>query len=651
MKIPPLFIGATILFWGYEKNLFILATLLSLLIEGGRFSKTRWQLGKEDYIKISDLTSALLLAAIALIVMNYEARYFLLPVTEWLPLILLPLILAQVYGADEKIIVGTRIGSKKKRHMHRPMDFSFVYAAITLFSAAAANSRHELFFPLFFTLIAWILYANRGKAFSPLTFSIILIPAFFLGFSGIKGLEKGYSNLNQLMMEVWEAHFQSMGADPFKANTSFGDIGRLKLSGKVIMHLQSSEPPPTLLKEAGYNVFSKTIWVNRDREFTAVPMGQDTNWELAAKLDSQPKHLHIEKYFPKNKGLLPKPYGAEEVRGLNIIQLTRNSEGVLRFEEGEILQSYDISYTPGDSSTLAPADYHLFIPELEEAALQKVIDSLNMGVLPAEEQLIRIQRFFQNNFSYGLTTRGSGAYDSPLSNFLLHSKNGHCELFATATALLLRKAGIPSRYVTGYAVSEKTLFGQGYVIRKRHAHAWTEGYINDKWIVIDTTPSNWLGEEQSAASFFEPIRDFFSFIKHQVNLFRARENQTYNLPLSIVVVLLTTFLILRIYRRLNKEKQMEEIKKTRKAFPEQDSPFSMIEEALNNGGVKRRNNEAFHGWIKRINTVQRVDSARLISLHRLHQKLRFDPHGIGEEDMVHLQEGVERWLREHSERN
>ncbi|MEN8200264.1 MAG: transglutaminase-like domain-containing protein [Thermodesulfobacteriota bacterium] len=647
MKTPPFFIGATLLLWGYERNLLLLGILLSLLVEGAQFIKTRWHLGQEDYVKISDLSSVLFLAAVALIVMNYKARYLLITVSGWLPLTLLPLILAQVYGADDKIIIGTRIGSRNKPHVHRPMDFSFAYAAATLFSTATANSRHEAFFPLFFILAGWFLFGNRGKAFSLPTFCSILSLALFLGFFGIRGMEKGYATLNRMMLQTWEIHFHTMGADPFKSHTSFGDITRLKLSGKILIRLQSSSQPPTLLKEAGYNVFSKGFWFNRDRDFSRLSLGKDNSWQLLDPLSEGSLDLRLESYFAANKGILPLPYGAEEIHGLNIVELLANGEGIVRFEEGEILQRYDVSYAPHRISHAVPADYHLLVTEEEEPALQQIVNELELASLPAEERLQKILGFFRSNFSYTLDAAGKGDHATPVANFLLHRKRGHCELFATATALLLREASIPSRYITGYAVSEKSLLGQGYIIRNRHAHAWVEAYIQGQWLSIDTTPANWLEEEKSGAFAFEPIRDFFSFLRHQMNLFRAREDKKYNLPLSIAVILLSVFLIFRIYGRLNKEKKVKQGEKKRKTFQAPDSPFTLIEETLNQKGPKRRANEAFGDWLVRIDGGRWRKSCQLLSLHSLHQKLRFDPEGIRDEEMVQLRAGVEQWLREN----
>ena len=42
-----------------------------------------------------------------------------------------------------------------------------------------------------------------------------------------------------------------------------------------------------------------------------------------------------------------------------------------------------------------------------------------------------------------------------VAEFLLKTRAGHCEHFATATTMLLRAAGVPTRYAVGYSVQEK----------------------------------------------------------------------------------------------------------------------------------------------------------------------------------------------------
>src|SRR4029077_4422085 len=59
----------------------------------------------------------------------------------------------------------------------------------------------------------------------------------------------------------------------------------------------------------------------------------------------------------------------------------------------------------------------------------------------------RIRGHFAKDFIYTLDApRGSCV---PLVNFLLRSKAGHCEFFASAAAMMLTARGIPARLVTG----------------------------------------------------------------------------------------------------------------------------------------------------------------------------------------------------------
>jgi hypothetical protein len=99
-------------------------------------------------------------------------------------------------------------------------------------------------------------------------------------------------------------------------------------------------------------------------------------------------------------------------------------------------------------------------------------------------------------FTYSLElTRKDWSLD-PVMDFLLHMRQGHCERFATALALMLRSVGIPSRVVKGYRGVESQ--GEGlYYVRHRHAHAWVEILVPRRnasaaeydWRTLDPTPA------------------------------------------------------------------------------------------------------------------------------------------------------------------
>lgn len=87
--------------------------------------------------------------------------------------------------------------------------------------------------------------------------------------------------------------------------------------------------------------------------------------------------------------------------------------------------------------------------------------------------------------------------------FLREGETGYCVHFATAATVLLRSAGVPARYVTGYMVD--THPGKTVTATEEDAHAWAEYYepLLGTWIVLEATPS--AGPENSPAETRAPV--------------------------------------------------------------------------------------------------------------------------------------------------
>jgi transglutaminase-like putative cysteine protease len=76
----------------------------------------------------------------------------------------------------------------------------------------------------------------------------------------------------------------------------------------------------------------------------------------------------------------------------------------------------------------------------------------------------------------------------PLDAFLFKDREGSCQHFAGAAALLLRLAGVPARVAVGFAPGVRDSHGR-WVVRDRNAHAWVEvWYQGLGWVVFDPTP-------------------------------------------------------------------------------------------------------------------------------------------------------------------
>ena len=147
--------------------------------------------------------------------------------------------------------------------------------------------------------------------------------------------------------------------------------------------------------------------------------------------------------------------------------------------------SYPLPETPGPEFTA--------IPERLKPTLRNL--SLQLGLQKLPDDRSRFDRavdFFNDNFQYSLDWRGTEHGEEPLRVFLLEERRGHCELFASALAMLLRDCGIPTRYVSGVVCFERHPSGRYYIARFRNAHAWVEAYDRERkqWVMLDATPAS-----------------------------------------------------------------------------------------------------------------------------------------------------------------
>jgi Transglutaminase-like superfamily len=123
------------------------------------------------------------------------------------------------------------------------------------------------------------------------------------------------------------------------------------------------------------------------------------------------------------------------------------------------------------------------------------------------ESLTQLRDFLRNECSYSLQVSNAGNID-PLENFLFHEKRGHCELFATAGALVARTLGIPSRVAYGWTGGSYYESTNLIIFRAREAHAWTEVLVQDVgWVIMDCTPAAAIGAGRRAPSGEKPFAE------------------------------------------------------------------------------------------------------------------------------------------------
>lgn len=117
-----------------------------------------------------------------------------------------------------------------------------------------------------------------------------------------------------------------------------------------------------------------------------------------------------------------------------------------------------------------------------------------------------IAHFVRSSARYDLSTGRMPAEQTDFARwFLENSDTGYCIHFATAATVLLRAAGIPARYVTGYMVQAKA--GEPVRVLAENAHAWVE-YLSPEtgvWTVLEATPAT-AQEAPTEPAAQEPVK-------------------------------------------------------------------------------------------------------------------------------------------------
>jgi len=142
---------------------------------------------------------------------------------------------------------------------------------------------------------------------------------------------------------------------------------------------------------------------------------------------------------------------------------------------------------------------------------KKIIELAKKAVGDANDAADAVKKIESFVAKYITNKDMSVGYASALE--VAESRQGDCSEFAVLTAALCRAVGIPAQVVTGFAYVEEwggssNIFG---------GHAWTQAYIGDKWVGLDSAFKGTgrggydAGHIALAAGNGDP-EDFFSLI-------------------------------------------------------------------------------------------------------------------------------------------
>ena len=283
----------------------------------------------------------------------------------------------------------------------------------------------------------------------------------------------------------------SGGTSGFRNEVTLHGIGNIKLSQRVALTVRfpgSASPSREWLRLEGATLsrYRAGGWVEgRHVEPLPLPRGGQAVplWPAADQTGLERVEITVER--PEANLFLPP--GSVSLEPPLAVEVGRTPMGVLRIRrDTPVPFSYAVLFDPRRLRARPSDESDLEVPQRVRERITPLVEDIVAGAPDNLAAALAIEQHLQTEYTYSLRTMASLRED-PVIWFLFRGRQGHCEFFASAMAMMLRVAGIPARLQVGFSGGE--LQGDGsFVVRDSRAHAWVLAWVAGQWRVFDPTP-------------------------------------------------------------------------------------------------------------------------------------------------------------------
>lgn len=135
------------------------------------------------------------------------------------------------------------------------------------------------------------------------------------------------------------------------------------------------------------------------------------------------------------------------------------------------------------------SERYLQLPETVPQRVFDLAEQVATGSTNAYDAAKAIETFLRG-YRYNDRIEGPQAGQDGVDYFLFDEKQGYCNYYASAMAVMLRHLGIPARIAAGYATGEYIEESAVYRVRNRDAHTWVEVFFPTYgWVEFEPTAS------------------------------------------------------------------------------------------------------------------------------------------------------------------
>lgn len=627
-------------------RLFI-GVLLALAVEARHWMRFRWEFDDETCGRAWRFT-VIGIALAAVLIWLDNNRYTALPnLLSWLPPLLLPMQFVQSYGMRDSLPLSMfSFFARHRQERNRRLGLieetphfnfgNFLFVITLVASTLGSQSNSWPFLPGILILTGWMLLSSTRS--HPFVLIPILAVSGLLGVTGQVGLERAAEWLGNAANPT-RGQF-----NPNLALTLIGTSGTVQQSPDIVWRLRPkpNTAPPTLIRTASFNTFLGANWQNQRvaatdfKDLDSRMIGDEAYYILqsaqqAANLKQRPSFTL--RGAATEESPLPLPGDVAGLRDFALDGIELNTFGTVRISPQHSVIDGTVFWKGGTNPEGPPLPQEdLRIPLAEREVIHAIAEKLQLDREPKlRDKLALIRTWFHDEFRY---TRRLTIQRSPyvvtgptaIQQFLTEARAGHCEYFATSAALLLREAGIPARYATGFAVMERDPKSGEFVIRGTHGHAWCRVWDQDAgtWLDFDATPPDWLAAISQTPSRMQVFNDALKRLREDFFVWRNRPAN--RLAVSLLMTGIGLSLAVFVIKRLWRSKRRLESRNPFSVYegPVIRTPLHDLETQARKHLGPRQPGQPFAEWLSLLRHSL-PDSPLLDEAIALHQRLRFDP--------------------------
>lgn len=309
----------------------------------------------------------------------------------------------------------------------------------------------------------------------------------------------------------------------------------------------------------------------------------DQRVPVANQLDPLKNNIQL-RMLIQLKDVLPTPKGTDSVTGYNG-PYEQDQNGIIYSVHKDIHQ---VKLTTDDNNQFninATQKINRFtkLSESFKLRLRPYLDHIIGNESDPWSVTRTLERYFQSNYYYSLNVHFR-ADDNGIIYLLDQGPAAYCSFFASAMAVLLRAADIPSRLVVGFLATDTIgRKDDKFLVRVRDAHAWVEAYLPvegkpglNQWVRFDPTPPD---ARLFALNDGRPI----NMIADKIWLFLVRLRSDFeNLESEKLLFWLVIILVLLIsVRNYSSIVYFLKFRKTRKFKKNDTPPKKFLQDQLN----------------------------------------------------------------------